>query len=66
MTANCTSCFHRLDLINYDYSDKGCKHTKMDGYVCLAFADEGKAIWMTNCDEDTDICECYTKADGLD
>jgi hypothetical protein len=58
---NCKLCF---PLVKFDYSQGGCKHSDMDGYVCMAFAlaEQGEppvAIWMVGCDPSRDMCECY-------
>ena len=58
---NCKLCF---PLVKFDYSQGGCKHSDMDGFVCMAFADPHMgeptvAIWMVGCDEERDMCECF-------
>ena len=55
----CSNCGRKYRLTKFDYSDGGCKHTDMEGYVCMAFADEGEAVWMVGADEEKDLCECY-------
>ena len=55
----CATCKKRLNLTKFDYSKGGCEHTKLDGYVCLAFAYEGEAVWMVGEDENIGLCECY-------
>ena len=57
----CKTCNKRFDLKRFDYSTIGCEHTDMDGFICMAFADENIAIWMVGINEDTEGCECYTK-----
>jgi hypothetical protein len=57
----CVTCKNRFDLSRYDYSHGGCEHTDMDGFICMAFADEHTAIWMVGISEDTEGCECYTE-----
>ena len=32
----------------------------LEGYICMAFADEGIASWMYGVSEDGSICECYS------
>lgn len=59
---NCRNCANRYDLVQFDYTKGGCKHTKMDGFICMAFADERKAIWMVGADYG---CECFIKYRGI-
>ena len=59
MNECCENCKHMLSLEELDYRDGGCKHTEMDGFVCLGFADEGLACWMRGIDMKTEICEAY-------
>ena len=47
------------DLVNYDYAGRGCKHTAVEGFLCMAFADERTAVWMTGIDPDDGHCECF-------
>ena len=61
MIPQCVTCNKRFDLKRYDYSHGGCEHTDMDGFICMAFADEQTAIWMIGVNEDADGCECYTE-----
>jgi len=55
----CSNCKRNYGLEKYDYSGKGCKHIPMDGHICMAFANEGKAIWMVGDDPDSWGCEVY-------
>ena len=55
----CATCRRRYDLMKFDYSQDGCIHTDMEGYICTAFADEGKMVWMVGEDENTGMCECW-------
>ena len=48
------------DLVNYDYAERGCKQTAVKGFLCMAFADERTAVWMTGIDPDDSYCECFT------
>lgn len=43
---NCNTCKHRYKLVQYEYTDKGCKHTEMEGFVCSIFANEGVMVWQ--------------------
>ena len=54
----CANCKYYYKLKKYDYSGKGCKHSDMDGHICMAFADERTAIWMYGTSDDG-ICECF-------
>jgi len=57
----CHNCKLRYDLVKFDYSGKGCKHTNMNGFICMLFAhEERKATWMVGSDEYTELCECFT------
>jgi len=58
----CGTCRFMLRLEKLDYSGKGCQHTDMDGFVCMAFADEGVANWMVGLSDGR--CECYEKREG--
>lgn len=55
----CANCKKNYPLEKYDYSGKGCTHTPMDGHICMAFANEGNAIWMVGDDPDSWGCEVY-------
>ena len=55
----CANCKLRYDLQQYDYSNGGCVHTVMDGYICMAFNDEGIAVWMIGEDAKTGMCERF-------
>ena len=59
----CESCRNRYKLVKFDYSRGGCKHTDMDGYICMAFASENQAVWMVGQQEQFGLCECYAKRD---
>lgn len=55
----CKTCGHNLKLTRFDYTDTGCKHTEMEGFICTAFAFEGDAIWMMGLNQEKDLCECF-------
>ena len=61
----CNNCRKKLRLEEWEYmhSDGGTNvyHTKCDGYVCLAFADEGLAVWMTGTDPNKERCEVWSE-----
>ena len=59
---SCASCKKRLNLTKFDYLPVGgCKHTKLEGFACMAFANEGEVVWMVGIDENNDQCECYQR-----
>lgn len=55
----CANCRNRYRLVRFDYSHSGCEHTDMDGYICMAFADEGEAVWMVGLDAEAGLCELF-------
>ena len=57
----CKTCGNQFEIVRFDYYGGGCAHTRPEGYVCMAFADERQAIWMTGIQDDGsgDMCECY-------
>ena len=59
MAESCATCRHRYRLEQWDYSGKGCKHTDMDGYVCMALANEGVAAWMSGISAKESMCEAW-------
>lgn len=66
----CANCKLHLRFVKFDYSGNGCKHTDMDGYICMAFAtsESGEppvAIWMVGNDEDNDMCECFQQKEEM-
>ena len=56
----CANCRRRYKLEKFDYSRGGCEHTEMDGYICMAFADEKVAVWMVGKDERNGMCEVFS------
>lgn len=60
----CENCGNRYKLVKFDYSRGGCKHTDMDGYICMAFAEERQAVWMVGTHEQLDLCECFVAEEG--
>lgn len=60
MSESCGNCAYCYRLKKLDYSQGGCIHTNMDGYICMAFADEGITYWMVGNDLNSDMCEAYT------
>ena len=61
MKESCNNCRYNKTLIQFDYSGKGCKHTKQVGYACTAFTSEHEVIWLVGCDPSTGMCECYKR-----
>ena len=59
-----TDCVFRLDAERFDYSQGGCKHSKMEGFICMAFASERTAIWMVGL-PDGCMCEMYANKDDV-
>jgi hypothetical protein len=55
----CENCGNRYKLVKFDYFRGGCKHTDMDGYICMAFASESQAVWMVGLQDQFGLCECY-------
>ena len=53
-----TDCIFRLKATKFDYSQGGCIHTDMDGFICTAFASEGEAVWMVGLPNGC-FCEMY-------
>ena len=56
----CETCGLKLRIEKLDYSKGGCIHTWPEGYICLAFRDEGIACWMVGAPAESGMCECYT------
>ena len=59
---NCNDCRNKYELVKLDYSKGGCIHTDMEGFCCMAFADEGQANWMVGLTGEGQ-CECWSKKD---
>ena len=60
----CNTCERKKDIERWDYSGKGCKHTKLEGFACLAFAFEGDIVLMVGVDPEKGMCECYMPKTG--
>ena len=54
---SCVNCGNRYKVEKCDYSQGGCIHTNMDGFICMAFADEGVACYMVGLKDGR--CECW-------
>jgi len=59
MEESCETCARRYRLRKSVYSRGGCETTDMDGYICMCFAKDGVAVWMTGNIEEYGICEAY-------
>ena len=59
-----TDCIFQLKATKFDYSQGGCIHTDMDGFICTAFASEGEAVWMVGLSNGC-MCEMYTNKEEL-
>ena len=59
MDENCRNCRHRLEITKLDYSQGGCKHTDMEGFVCTGLAYEGTAYWMVGLEPEKEMCEMW-------
>ena len=55
--ANCTKC---LKLVRHHHYHGGVSHIEYDDFICLAFASEGLAIWMSGVDPKKDRCEVFS------
>ena len=55
----CATCKHKYRLEKLDYSQGGCIHTPLDGYICMAFERERLAEWMVGDDPENEMCEMY-------
>ena len=65
MNECCETCKKCLNIELYDYSEGGCKHTKVeDDFICLAFRDEGIACLMHGVSK-KDKCECWEGKYGV-
>lgn len=67
MTESCENCRLRLKLSKWDYSDvknKGVPKEDMEGYVCLAFQNEGLAVWLVGESEKNGMCECWEERES--
>ena len=56
---SCANCAYAYRPKKLDYSQGGCKHEDMDGFICMAFADERIANWMYGLKMDEAMCEVW-------
>ena len=56
----CTNCRLKLRLEKWDYSKRGVPKQEQEGYVCLAFANEGLAVQMVGINPEDGGCEMFT------
>ena len=61
--ANCTKC---LKLKRHHHHDHGVEYIEYDGYICLAFASEGTAVWITELDPNEERCEEFSPKESND
>lgn len=59
MEESCETCARRYRLRKSVYSRSGCETTDVDGYICMCFANDGVALWMTGTIEEYGVCEAY-------
>ena len=55
----CTNCRLKLRLEKWDYSKRGVPKQEQEGYVCLAFANEGLAAQLVGIDPEDGGCEVF-------
>ena len=57
----CANCRRRFNLRIWDYSHppRPRKANDVAGFICMAFSEEGEAIWMRGTNEERDLCECF-------
>lgn len=60
--ANCTKC---LKLERHHHHKDGVAHTECSGFVCLVFASEGDAIWITGLDPNKEYCEEFSPKENV-
>ena len=56
----CTNCRLKLRLEKWDCSRRGVPKQEQEGYVCLAFANEGLAVQMVGANPEDGRCEMFT------
>lgn len=61
INGRCEECRHCYKARKSDYSRGGCQHSEMEGFICMAFADEGIAEWMVGLNGRWGICEMFEK-----
>lgn len=59
MEESCETCARRYRLRKSVYSHNGCEHSEMEGFICMCFANERIAEWMTGVVEEYGVCEAY-------
>lgn len=52
---NCARCF---DLEKFEWQKP---FKKMDGYICMAFAEDRTAVWIVGEDRKSGMCEMYSE-----
>lgn len=61
MNECCATCKNKYMIARNNYRSGGCKTDFLEGYICMAFANEGIASWMVGLDPETGMCECYER-----
>ena len=59
----CTNCKNRFDAHKTDFTKLKTDEpidSILDGFICMAFANERVAVWMIGTDEQNGICEMYS------
>lgn len=56
----CATCNNNYKIEKSDYSHGGCNHSWPEGFICMAFANEGIATWMVGNDPNFGRCEVYS------
>lgn len=63
----CATCKLRYDLMVSDYSHGGCIDKDVDnGFICMAFSGERKAVFMIGINKEGGHCECWTDENRMD
>lgn len=57
----CGTCRYKYTIARNNYRNGGCKTDFLDGFVCMAFADEGIASWMVGIDPEIGMCEWWER-----
>lgn len=56
----CENCALRYEIRKSDYRPDGrCEHSAPEGYICMGFADERIATWMTGLNLESNMCEMF-------
>ena len=55
----CANCKNHYALYRNEYYEGGCCRSYPKGYVCMLYADEGVATWLTGLNENEVYCEGF-------